>query len=100
MHKEEASQLFKALGDESRLKIVRALYHEGELCACKLLAKVECGQPTLSHHMTILIESKLVTATKVGKWVHYTCNKDTVDSLLGYIQQPACGYGGKQNGNE
>ena len=94
MHKEEASKLFKVLSDESRVKIVKVLYHRDELCACKLLEVVNCCQSTLSHHMSVLTESNLVIPRKDGKWVHYRCNKELVDQLMSFIQTP-CGCVGK-----
>lgn len=63
--------IFKALGDCTRLHIVRML-SDGELCACKILERLEITQPTLSHHMKILCECGLVKARKDGKWSHYS----------------------------
>jgi ArsR family transcriptional regulator, arsenate/arsenite/antimonite-responsive transcriptional repressor len=99
MHKKEASRLFKALSDESRLRIVKILYDKGTMCACKLLEIVDCGQPTLSHHMSVLVQSGLVVAVKDGKWIHYTCNKELVDLLMGFFSTP-CACVEKQYGNE
>lgn len=86
MNKEEAGKLFKALGDKSRLKIVKILYHNDEICACKLLEAVNCNQSTLSHHMRVLVDSNLLYARKEGKWVRYSCNKQLVDSLMNFIK--------------
>lgn len=88
MHKEEVSKLFKVLSDESRLKIVKTLYHNEELYACKLLDVVDRVQSTLSHHMSILVESGLVNARKESKWIHYSINKELVDELMGFIATP------------
>ena len=71
----ETAKLFKALGDENRLRILSMLQH-GERCACVLLEHVHLSQPTLSHHMKILCEAGLVTGRKEGKWVHYSLNRD------------------------
>ena len=85
MHKQEASILFKALGNESRVKIIKVLYHRGELCACKCLDLVDCKQATLSHHLSVLLKCGLLTQRKEGTNVIYACNKPLVDELLHFI---------------
>jgi ArsR family transcriptional regulator len=68
--------LFKAMADETRLKIV-VLLSKGELCACKILENFNITQPTLSYHMKILTECGLVDSRKDGSWMRYSLNKDT-----------------------
>jgi len=65
--------IFKAFCDENRLKILELL-QSGEKCACKLLEDLNIGQSTLSHHMKILCDAKVVNARKEGKWTHYSIN--------------------------
>ena len=67
----QMAQIFKALGDENRIQIMRLL-RTGEKCACKLLEELDISQPTLSHHMKILCDCALVTGRKEGKWMHYS----------------------------
>ncbi|GHU72839.1 transcriptional regulator [Clostridia bacterium] len=67
--------LFKALGDETRLHVMELL-RSGEKCACVLLEKVDVGQPTLSHHMKILVDSGIVSARKAGKWTYYSISPE------------------------
>lgn len=74
------SNVFKALADENRLEIVKML-SGGELCACRILENLDLTQSTLSHHMKILCDSKLVTSRKEGKWTHYSLSK----TQLGYV---------------
>lgn len=71
--------LFKALADETRLKIVEMLC-DGELCACKILENFNITQPTLSYHMKILCDSGLVEGKKLGTWMHYSINKDHLNA--------------------
>lgn len=82
----ETSRLFKALGDPNRLCILDILMRE-EKCACELLAGLEIGQSTLSHHMKILAEAGLVNCRKVGKWTHYSLNREgwtiAIDAMTG-----------------
>ncbi|MGF6990047.1 ArsR family transcriptional regulator [Lachnospiraceae bacterium PF1-21] len=68
---EKHARIFKALCDPNRLKVL-GLLQNGEKCACHLLAELEIGQPTLSHHMKILCDSGIVQARKEGKWSHYS----------------------------
>ena len=63
--------MFKALGDENRVRIMKML-RSGEKCACMLLDELNISQPTLSHHMKILCDSGMVAGRKEGKWMHYS----------------------------
>ncbi len=71
------AKVFKALCDENRLRIIKRI-QVGEICACKLLAKMNISQSTLSHHMRILVESGIVSARKDGKWTHYSLSESGV----------------------
>lgn len=75
--------LFKALSDETRLKIIDMLSC-GELCACDILKSFHITQPTLSYHMKILTECGIVNGTRDGAWMHYTLNPETVNNILTY----------------
>ncbi len=66
----QQAKVMKAFCDENRLKIL-ALLHGGETCACNLLEHLEIGQPALSYHMKILVESGVVASRECGKWTHY-----------------------------
>jgi ArsR family transcriptional regulator len=70
-------QIFKALADETRLKIVEMLSC-GEMCACDILEYFKITQPTLSYHMKILTDCGLVIARKDGAWMRYSNNTDTI----------------------
>jgi ArsR family transcriptional regulator len=77
---------FKALSDETRLKILDMLSC-GEMCACDILEEFEITQPTLSYHMKILTESGLVNARKDGVWTRYTLDLDLVLSTRTFLEQ-------------
>lgn len=72
--------MFKALADETRLKILDMLSDE-ELCACHILENFNITQPTLSYHMKILTESGLVIGVRYGSWMKYSLNKEKIDDL-------------------
>lgn len=85
----EAALICKALGDAKRLEIVKTL-SVGEMCGCKLLERFEITQPTLSHHMKILVACGLVNARKEGKWQHYSLNCETLTRFKELIEGLAC----------
>ena len=86
----EDAKLFKALCDENRLRIMEML-NSGEKCACVLLEELEISQPTLSHHMKILVDSGIVRGRKEGKWMHYSVCDAAASrikgSLNGYVDK-------------
>ncbi len=80
----EYAVVFKALGDETRLKILTVLT-KGKTCACHLLKNFNITQPTLSYHMKQLTESGIVVAEKTGTWVHYSICKERVRFIKDFI---------------
>jgi ArsR family transcriptional regulator len=64
------SRLFKALGDETRLRIV-ALLSYGELCVCHVEEGLGLPQPTASRQLGILKNAGIVESRREGTWVHY-----------------------------
>ncbi len=83
---EQAQRLavvFKALGDPTRVKLVSliAATETGEACICDLTAPVGLTQPTVSHHMKLLVEAGLVTREQRGKWAYYRVVADTLRSV-------------------
>jgi ArsR family transcriptional regulator len=80
----EYAAVFKALSDETRLKIIDMLSC-GELCACEILEAFSISQSTLSYHMKILSECELVNGVRDGAWMRYTVNKERVDALQTFI---------------
>lgn len=80
----DSALIFKAMSDETRLKIIDMLSCD-ELCACDILEEFEITQPTLSYHMRILTESGLVYARKDGAWTRYTLNLELIDSIKMFL---------------
>ncbi len=81
----EYVQMFKALADETRLKIINMLIESEELCACKILENFNITQPTLSYHMKILTDSGLVLGNKDGSWMKYTLNSERITELRSFL---------------
>src|SRR4030043_1571432 len=63
--------IFKALSDETRLRILKLL-ENGELCVCDIVAALDMIQPKVSFHLAVLKEAGLIKDRKQGKWVHYS----------------------------
>src|SRR5437762_8816065 len=64
------ARLFKALGDETRLRVVALLSH-GELCVCHVEAALALPQPTISRHLGVLRAAGVVETRRDGSWVYY-----------------------------
>ena len=82
----EAAEVFKALCDENRIRILKML-QTGEKCGCKLLEELNVTQPTLSHHMKILCDSGIVEGRKEGKWTHYKISNDGRSNALKLLEE-------------
>ncbi|GAA0122163.1 metalloregulator ArsR/SmtB family transcription factor [Clostridium faecium] len=78
---EENSKIIKALSDSNRLKIIDILSC-GEKCACHILEHFNFTQPTLSHHMKVLIDCSIVNSRKEGIWNYYSLNVTNCNKLV------------------
>ena len=68
-------KLFKALADETRLRIY-LLLSEGELCVCELINILSMEQSRISHGLRILKEASLIDNRREGKWIVYFANSE------------------------
>ncbi len=80
---EVLAQAFAALADPIRLRLLSfiASANADEVCACDLLEPSGRSQPTVSHHMKILIEAGLIMREKRGLWVWYRVVPTRLDAL-------------------
>jgi len=77
------SQLLRALGDETRFQIIALLASASDaLCVCEIEARFDLSQATISHHLRVLRDAGVVSASKRGTWVYYAVDVDRVDDLL------------------
>ncbi len=76
---EERAKIFKAFCDVNRLNIL-ALLQNGEKCACELVNEMPIEQSTLSHHMKILCDAKIVSSRKNGKKTLYSLSAEGIKS--------------------
>lgn len=88
------ARLFKALGDETRLRIVALLSH-GELCVCHIEAALGLSQPNASRQLSVLRAAGVVEPRRDGSWVYYrlavqpdaTCRRQLRALAAGYAKQ-------------
>ncbi|UFS70614.1 metalloregulator ArsR/SmtB family transcription factor [Geomonas sp. RF6] len=70
------ASLFKALSDETRLRILALLLSEGELCVCDIIAALNLPQSTVSRHLAHLRNTELVNDRRCGLWIYYSINEE------------------------
>lgn len=75
-------EIFKALGDPTRIRIVEMLATNGETCVCKIMEEMNMSQPAVSHHLSTLKHSGLVLARKQGQWVYYSLCCPTISEVV------------------
>lgn len=69
-------QYFRALADETRLRILALLLNSGELCVCDLTATLQLPQSTVSRHLSYLKNAGWVNDRREGVWIFYTVITD------------------------
>ena len=79
------SKIFKALSDQTRLKIIRLLSGR-DMCVCEIMVALDMTQPTASHHLNILENVDLVDYRREGKWIFYGLTNPDILAYLDRIQ--------------
>jgi ArsR family transcriptional regulator len=79
----DLSRLLKALADPVRLRLVSmvAAHEGGEACVCELTDPLGLTQPTISHHLKILVDAGILARDKRGVWAYYALVPAVLDSL-------------------
>lgn len=77
----------KALADPARLRIVSivAAHADQEACVCDLQEPLGLSQPTVSHHLKVLMDAGFLTRSKRGSWAYYRLVPGSLDSLAGLL---------------
>jgi ArsR family transcriptional regulator len=76
------AELFKALGDPARVRIVNLIATaRGAVCACDFNDELGLAQPTVSHHLKKLTEAGLLEREQRGKWAYFSLRRDAVEKL-------------------
>lgn len=84
---EQLALVLKALADPTRLRLVSmiAAHDGGEACVCDLTEPVGLSQPTVSHHLKVLLDAGLVTRDKRGVWAYYRLVPDALTDLAALL---------------
>jgi ArsR family transcriptional regulator len=79
----DLARTLKALGDPTRLRLVSmvAAHEGGEACVCDLTGPLGLTQPTISHHLKVLVEAGILTRDKRGVWAYYALVPAAMDAL-------------------
>lgn len=90
---ERLAGVLKALADPTRLRLLSmvAAHEDGEECICNLTETVGVSQPTVSHHMKVLVEAGLLEREQRGKWAYYRIVPGVLDALAGMLARTGGG---------
>jgi ArsR family transcriptional regulator len=79
----ELAGLLKALADPARLRLVSmvAAHEGGEACVCDLTEPLGLTQPTVSHHLKVLVDAGIFAREKRGVWAYYSLVPGAMDAL-------------------
>ena len=75
----------KAMGDETRQRILEILQAEGEKCVSDLVELFNVSQPTISHHLNFLKQVNLVKSRREGKQIYYKANQENIVECCGML---------------
>jgi ArsR family transcriptional regulator len=77
----ETAQIFGALSDPVRLRMLSLIASQGEVCSCALEGPLEKSQPTISHHTRILNDAGLIEGEKRGRWMWWHVMPDRLNQV-------------------
>lgn len=84
-------EVFKALGDETRYELFKLIIKKNKdnkhVCACNIQCELCCSQSTLSHHLKVLTESKILIKSKEGKYNWYDINYEIMQEIVNSIEK-------------
>ena len=80
-HLFKIAELFKAMDDPTRLKIINAIMLS-EMCVCDIAALLNMNQPAISHHLKVLRQAQLIKYRREGKIVYYSLDDEHVELLF------------------
>jgi len=85
----DLSRVLKAIADPARLRLLSliAAHERGEACVCDLTAPLGLSQPTVSHHLKVLVDVGLLQRDKRGVWSYYALVPGALDALAGVLAQ-------------
>ncbi|GAB3534985.1 metalloregulator ArsR/SmtB family transcription factor [Arthrobacter tecti] len=86
----ELSRQFKAIADPNRLRLLSLISagKDHEACVCDLTEPLDLGQPTVSHHLRILVDAGILNREKRGVWAYYSLVPGALESLASSLADP------------
>ena len=87
---EGLARSLKALADPARLRIISmvAAHADAEACVCDLTEPLGLSQPTVSHHLRVLVEAGFLTRSKRGTWAYFALVPGALDSVRALLATP------------
>lgn len=85
----DSARILKAIADPNRLRLLSIVKHgpADGTCVCDLTEPLQLGQPTVSHHLKILVDSGLLAREKRGTWAYYTLVPGSLDKAAALISE-------------
>ena len=86
-HADSLARSLKALADPARLRIISivAAHTDAEACVCDLTDQLTLSQPTISHHLKVLVDAGFLSRAKRGTWSYYSIVPGSLDSVAGVL---------------
>ena len=87
-HADDLARTLKALADPARLQLISriATHDDAEACVCDLTEPLGLSQPTVSHHLKVLVDTGFLTRTKRGTWAYYRLVPGALESVAKLLQ--------------
>ncbi|MCU1412598.1 MAG: ArsR-family transcriptional regulator (repressor) [Rhodoglobus sp.] len=87
---DDLSRSLKAIADPARLRILSmvAAHENAEACVCDLTEPLGLSQPTVSHHLKVLVEAGFLTRSKRATWAYYALVPGALESLSAFLVSP------------
>jgi ArsR family transcriptional regulator, arsenate/arsenite/antimonite-responsive transcriptional repressor len=79
----------KALADPARLRLLSFVLANGEACVCDLTAPIGLSQPTVSHHLKVLVDAGILRREKRGRWAWFSPVPGALGALAAILGTPA-----------
>ena len=92
----DLSRALKAIADPARLRLLSlvAAHDGGEACVCDLTEPLGLSQPTVSHHLKVLVDAGLLSRDKRGVWAYHALVPGALDALAGVLSTAGAAAGG------
>ena len=84
---ESLARSMKALADPARIRLVSmvAAHEDGEACVCDLTEPLGLSQPTVSHHLKVLVDAGFLSRSKRGTWAYFRIVPGSLDALSSFL---------------